>query len=74
MTVVDDPEERTDISADHPDVVERMKSRIIELFDKDVVAINLALFVDKPEAYDVMDKDPVTGDEYWAPGWCNMDP
>jgi len=59
----EDPEERVDISADNPEVVEKLKARAIEHF------LNL-----QPQFTPAEDPlgDPKRWGGYWGPGWCDV--
>jgi len=59
--VVNDPEERTDLFASKPEIVEMLYQRVLE---------SLASFV--PRDFPAWDQkgDPKNFQEVWSPGWC----
>ena len=59
----EDPEERVDISADNPDILEKLKARAVEHF------LNL-----QPQFTpdDTQKGNPLHWGGYWGPGWCDL--
>ena len=59
----EDPEERFDISADNPDILENLKARAVEHF------LNL-----QPQFTpdDTQKGNPQRWGGYWGPGWCDL--
>jgi len=58
-----DPEERLDISADNPEIVEKLKARAIEHF---------LVLQPKFTPDDDQRGNPLRWGGYWGPGWCEV--
>ena len=61
FSLPDDPEERTDLIEEFPEIAEALELRLVEYVENMAPAYN-------PDTTDDADPDNFGG--FWSPGWC----